>query len=254
MNIYQMLAYEGMRTFVGPWVSLALRVHVDGADNIPDECGALLVCNHRSMLDPLVLMTEVDRFMHFIAGAQGSVLPMLKTFYRMTGTVRPSGKDGRRAATGLDEAARLLDAGELVCVFPEGIDSLMRPDMTSQVSYFRTGFARVALDAGVPIIPAAIIPTDEIKLPPIAEQVVESYEQHTSVKRAPFKYLLYKKVLLRIGSPISLEGFTKEPLTKASIDMLSGKVRQVIMKLYNGWELDRFMYGKVPFDVYTDRV
>lgn len=249
-----MLAYEGARTFIGPWVSFALRVHSEGTDNVPDEGGALLVCNHRSMLDPLVLMTEVDRFMHFVAGAGGSVVPMLKTFYRMTGTVGRPAERGRRAPTGLEDAARFLDAGELVCVFPEGIDSLMRPDRISKVSYFRTGFARLALDAGVPIIPVAIIPTDEIKLPPIAEQVVETYEQHTPVNAGPFKYLLYKKVLLRVGTPVSLEGFAGERPTKASIDRLSGKMRQVIMKLYYGDDLDRFLYGQAPFDVYTDRV
>lgn len=254
MNIYRMLAYEGTRTFVGPWVSFALRVRSECADNVPDEGGALLVCNHRSMIDPLVLMTEIDRYMHFITAAHGSVLPMLKTFYRMTGLVQRSEEEGGRAATGLDESGRFLDSGELVCVFPEGIDSLMRPDKVSRVSYFRTGFARVALKAGVPIIPAAIIPMDEIRLPLIAEQVVESYEQHTPVKAGPFRYFLYKKVLLRIGNPISLEGFRGEPLTKASIDMLSGKVRKIIMKLYSGEDLDRFLYGKVPFDVYTDRV
>ena len=51
-----------------------------------------------------------------------------------------------------------------------------------------------------------------------------------------------------------LEGFMDEPLTKNAIDTLSGKLRRVVIKLYNGEDLDRFLTGKLPFDAYTDRV
>ncbi|HEY5526646.1 MAG TPA: lysophospholipid acyltransferase family protein [Candidatus Anoxymicrobiaceae bacterium] len=254
MNVYQMLAYESMRTFFGPWLTFAFRIRTEGAQNIPKEGGALLICNHRSVLDPIALMTEVDRYIHFVAGAHGFVIPTLKTFYHMTGMVRLSLKGGTRSGKGLDEAVELMKDGEIVGIFPEGIESFMRPDRASKISYFRTGFARMALEAGVPIIPVAVIPTEEIKLPAIPARIVSSYVDHPAAKEGSMRFMLYKRVLVRIGVPIDLSGFLEEPLTKNSIDTLSGKLRRVVIKLYNGEDLERFVTGDLPFDVYTDRV
>lgn len=254
MNVYQMLAYEGIRTFMGPWLSLAFRIHSEGADNIPDDTGALLICNHRSLIDPLALMTEIDRYIHFVAGSQGFVVPMAKTFYQMTGMMRLSMKGGVGSAKGIDEAVQLLKDGELVGIFPEGIESFMRPDRSSRISYFRTGFARVALEAGTPIIPAVVIPREEVKLPHIPGRIVDTCVQHPAAEEGPLRFMLYKRALVRVGVPIDLSGFLDQPLTKTAIDTLSGKLRRIVIKLYNGEDLDRFLYGKLPFDVYTDRV
>jgi 1-acyl-sn-glycerol-3-phosphate acyltransferase len=251
MNVYQMLAYEGVRTFLGPWVAFALRVRSEGTENIPEEGGALLVCNHRSTLDPLILINEVDREIRFLMGAKGSLVPLVRTFSRMAaGAHIPINR--RNSVMGIDEAVRLLEAGELVGVFPEGLESSMRPDRASGVRYFRTGFARVALEAGVPIIPAAMIPGDEIQVP-IVGAALRRARGGASVE-GPLKSMLHSSVLLRIGRPIGLEEFEDKPLTKSSIDMLSGKVRKVIIKLYNGEDLERFATGELPFDVYTDRI
>lgn len=253
MNVYQMLAYETLRTVVGPWIELGFRVHSEGIENIPEEGGALLVCNHRSILDPLALMNEVDRYIHFIAGSRGFVVPMIKTLYHMTGMVRLSLRGGQRSSRSIDRAVQLMQEGEIVGIFPEGIESFMRPDKASRISYFRTGFARMALVAGVPIIPAAVVPLEEVWLHP-TQGKVEKYPEHQAAKEGPLSFVLYRKILVRIGKPISLEGYLEEPLTKTAIDMLSGKLRRVVIKLYNGEDLDRFMTGKIPFDVYTDRV
>jgi len=112
MNIYQMLAYESLRTFVGPWLELGFRIHSEGAENVPDDGGALLVCNHRSILDPLALMNEVERYIHFVAGARGFIVPTIKTLYHMTGMVRLSLKKGQRSSRGLDQAVQLMRDGD----------------------------------------------------------------------------------------------------------------------------------------------
>ncbi|MBU4490507.1 MAG: 1-acyl-sn-glycerol-3-phosphate acyltransferase, partial [Actinobacteria bacterium] len=254
MNIYQMLAYEGMRTFIGPWLELGFRIHSEGAENVPEDGGALLVCNHRSILDPLALMNEVERYIHFVAGSRGFVIPMIKTLYHMTGMVRLSLRGGQRGSKGLDKATQLMRDGEIVGIFPEGIESFMRPDKASRISYFRTGFARMALEAGVPIIPAAVIPQEEVKPPAIPGKIMGVSMDHPASGEGSLRFLLYRKVLVRIGKPIDLEGFMDEPLTKNAIDTLSGKLRRVVIKLYNGEDLDRFLTGKLPFDAYTDRV
>jgi len=254
MNIYQMLAYEGTRTFLGPWLEMAFRIHSEGTENVPEEGGALLICNRRSILDPLALMNEIDRFIHFVAGQHGRVIPMVKTLYRMTGMVKLSLKDGSRTGKGIDQATQLLKKGEIVGIFPEGIESFMRPDRASRISYFRTGFARVAIEAGVPIIPACVIPYDEVKLPLVSTRSSGGFSGQPGAEEGPHRGTVYRKMLVRIGRPIYLDGYLEAPLTKTAIDTLSGKLRRVVIKLYNGEDLDRFLTGKKPFDVFTDRV
>jgi 1-acyl-sn-glycerol-3-phosphate acyltransferase len=254
MNVYQMLAYESVRTFLSPWVSFALRVRSEGIDNIPDEGPAVLACNHPSDLDQLMLMNEIPREIHFVAGAKGFVIPLVKTFSRMTSTLRSHKGGNGQKAMGMDEAVQMLGEGELIGVFPEGVESDMRPDRTSNISYFRTGFARAALEAGAPIIPVAIIPGEELKVPVVSGTLGRAHFRHGSPIESRLKFILRRSVLLRVGKPIELEEFEGRPLTKPSIDMLSGKVRQVIIKLYNGEQLDRFLTGELPFDIYTDRI
>jgi len=254
MNIYQMLAYEGMRTFFGPWLTFAFRIHSEGAENIPTEGGALLICNHRSVLDPVALMTEIDRYIHFVGGSRGFVVPTVKTLYNMTGMMKLSMKGGASTARGLEETARLMKDGEIVGIFPEGIESFMRPDRASKISYFRTGFARLAFEAGVPIIPAAVVPTEEVKLPELPAKVLNRAIDHPATKGGAMRFVLYKRVVVRVGKPIDISGFLDQPLTKTAIDTLSGKIRRIVIKLYNGEDLERFVEGKVPFDIFTDRV
>lgn len=249
-----MLAYETMRTLVGPWVSLSFRIHSEGTENMPEDGGALLICNHRSVLDPLALMTEIERYIHFVAGSRGFLVPTVRTLYRMTGMMRLSLKGSGRGVQGMDEAVRLMKDGEIVGIFPEGIESFSRPDRASRISYFRTGFARMALEAGVPIIPAVVIPQEEYKFPQLSGRLAGMLAETGSRDNGPLHFLLYKKLLVRVGKPIPLSGFLDEPLTKTAIDTLSGKLRRVVIKLYNGDDLDRFLTGRTPFDIYTDRV
>lgn len=253
MNVYQMLGYETLRTLLGPWLSFVFRIRSEGTENVPEVGGALLISNHRSILDPLALMNEIERYIHFTAGSHGVVVPMVKTLYRMTGMVRLSSRGGK-SPKGVDEAVSLLSQGELVGIFPEGIESFMKPDRETKVSYFRTGFARVAIEARVPIVPAVVIPGEEVKLPAVPGRLASKILEQPVPGNRPYRFLLYRNVLVRVGKPIHLDGYYDEPLTKSAIDTLSGKLRRVIIKLYNGQELDRFMTGKVPFDIYTDRV
>jgi 1-acyl-sn-glycerol-3-phosphate acyltransferase len=250
VNVYQMIAYESLRTFLGPLLEMGFRIHSEGAENVPEEGGALLVCNHRSILDPLALMNEIDRYINFLAGARGFVVPMAKTLYHMTGMVRLSLDRGAGSSAGVGRAVRLMQDGELVGIFPEGIESFTRPDRSNRISYFRTGFARMAIEAKVPIIPAVVVPHDELKMPITGRLLTGKADKREGASR----FVLYRQTLVRVGKPIDLDGFLEEPMTKSSIDTLTGKLRRVVIKLYNGEDLDRFMTGGKPFDIYTDRV
>lgn len=247
MNVYQMLAYESARTLFGPWLSFTFRISSEGSENIPRDGGALLICNHKSTLDPIALMTEIDRYIHFIAGSKGFIIPNIRTLYHMTGMVKLSGRAGSRPGRELEDAVRLMKDGEIVGIFPEGIGAFMRPDGGGRIRYFRTGFARLALEAGVPIIPVAVVHHGELK-------ANGARAGAGKLARAASPSSSNGRMLIRVGRPVDLDRIANDPITKNTIDTLSGKLRRIVIKLHDGEDLDRFVYGNQPFDILTDRV
>jgi hypothetical protein len=61
-------------------------------------------------------------------------------------------------------------------------------------------------------------------------------------------------VFVRIGKPLDMSGYFDQEMTREEISQISGKVRRIIIKLYNGEDLDRFLTGEAPFDIAYDRV
>lgn len=122
-----------------------------GQEKIPEQGGAVVAANHPSYLDPVLLSLQVKRPIRFMAWDALFRVPLLGALLRLFGAfpvdVRPG--SGRVAYAA---ARRLLEAGELVGIFPEGRRSRsgwMEPEL-------RAGAARLALEAGVPLLPATI--------------------------------------------------------------------------------------------------
>ena len=124
----------------------------EGEENVPAEGPALVVANHPSYLDPVLLSLEVRRPIRFMAWDAVFRVPLLGGFLRAFGAfpVDVRRGQGRKA---YEKARTLLQTGELVGLFPEGKRSRtgwMEPAL-------REGAARLALETGVPIVPASII-------------------------------------------------------------------------------------------------
>jgi 1-acyl-sn-glycerol-3-phosphate acyltransferase len=139
---------------VGTFTHLALRVRYLGLENVPPSGGAILAPNHISVLDPVVIAlgpVRVGRTVRFLAGAEffesryGIVAWALRRFQQIP--VRR----GRADWGALEDIAGVIRAGSLGGIFPEGRmgdgDGLQRG---------QRGLARVALAAGVPIVPVGI--------------------------------------------------------------------------------------------------
>jgi 1-acyl-sn-glycerol-3-phosphate acyltransferase len=139
------------------------RVEVNGVDNIPAEGGALLVANHGGGLWALdAAMTAVAVHVEHPAGRYlrplGADLlfatPGVGSFARKTGSTLACGQD----------AERLLEAGELVGVWPEGFKGIGKPfrERYKLQRFGRGGFVHAAIKSGVPIIPVSIVGAEEI--------------------------------------------------------------------------------------------
>ncbi len=138
------------------------RVEVRGIENIPDTGGALLVSNHSGTVayDSLMVQLAVhdEHPRHRLMRALGADFlfqtPFLGTIARRSGSTLATGSD----------AERLLSAGELVGVFPEGFKGIGKPftERYKLQRFGRGGFVSSALRAGVPIIPCSVVGAEEI--------------------------------------------------------------------------------------------
>jgi 1-acyl-sn-glycerol-3-phosphate acyltransferase len=135
-------------------MSLLIRMRFEGLENIPDAGGAILAPNHLSVLDPLVIALGVakrGRTIRFLAGAEFFERGRHIVAFGLRKFRQIPVRRGLADWSALNEIAGVIHAGSLAGIFPEGRvgdDGSLQPG--------HKGLARVAMAAGVPVIPVAI--------------------------------------------------------------------------------------------------
>jgi 1-acyl-sn-glycerol-3-phosphate acyltransferase len=144
----------------GPPVKLIFRLRASGKEHIPREGGFVLSANHLSNLDPwpLGLPMFPHRQIRFMAKAELFRWP-LGPIIKAGGAFRVRRGEGDTGA--IETAVQLAREGEVVAIFPEGTRREKGIKKRRQARP-HTGAVRVALEAGVPLIPAAITGTDQL--------------------------------------------------------------------------------------------
>ena len=150
---------------LGPILKLFFRPWVKGAENLPEEGGAILASNHLSFSDSFFLPLEVERRVTFLAKGdyftgRGIKGKLTAAFFKGINQVPVDRSGGRASEAALNKGVEILKSGELLGIYPEGTRS---PD--GRLYRGKTGIARMALEAGVPVIPVAMINTFEIQPP-----------------------------------------------------------------------------------------
>lgn len=156
------MVYSFLKHFVvGPPVRLIFRPWVEGLHHVPDEGPAILASNHLSFSDSIFLPLMVPRRITFPAkmeyftgnGVRGW---LTRQFFLRTGQIPIDRSGGSRSMAALEQGLAVLRQGELFGIYPEGTRS---PD--GRLYRGKTGVARLALQADVPIVPCAMIDTDK---------------------------------------------------------------------------------------------
>lgn len=254
LNVNQLLFYDFCRWTAGPFFSMAMGLRCEGAENIPEEGGALIVGNHRQpVLDPFCIGVKVERPINWAGVSWPLKIPILGSLWRGWGIVPLEITGDKKNVESLNLLVELLKDGELVGLFPEGAGAVANLHKVSRVATFKTGFARLALEARVPIIPVAIIARWEKHLPNIPPRLTRLFLDLPEFEKG-HPVSIYRKALVRIGRPIDLGELYEREVDRELINYISGKVRRVVMKLYNREDDDRFMTGEKPFDIACDRV
>jgi 1-acyl-sn-glycerol-3-phosphate acyltransferase len=150
---------------IGPWLRLLYRPQVEGIENLPTEGPAILAGNHLSFSDSIFLPLVCRRKITFLAKSDYFNSPGLKglftkLFMSAVGQVPVDRSGGRASEAALRTGLRVLGEGNLLGIYPEGTRS-----GDGRLYRGKTGVARMAIEAGVPVIPCAMVNTFEIQPP-----------------------------------------------------------------------------------------
>jgi 1-acyl-sn-glycerol-3-phosphate acyltransferase len=202
--------YRTLRKLLPPVLNPYLHVQVEGIDHVPDRTPAILACNHLSFIDSMVLPMNVPRPVYFLGKADYWDSWKTRWFFQGTGVVPVERGGGGKGEDSLKTGVQILGRGDLLGIYPEGTRS---PD--GRLYRGKTGPVRMALEAGVPIIPCAVFNTD--KAMPTGSYIPKR-EPVTVRYGAPLDLSRYRD---RRADPFVLRAATDELMYE--IMMLSGQ-------------------------------
>ena len=151
--IYTLLPEFLMRFLAWIIISVFYRIRPVGSQNIPDEGPAVIVCNHVSYMDPIILGGSIRRPMRFVMYYKIFDIPLLNVFFRTAKAIPIAAAHEDEQL--MNDAFATIDAeladGNLVCIFPEG-------GITGdgEVQQFRPGIEKIIERRAVPVIPVAL--------------------------------------------------------------------------------------------------
>ncbi|RTZ16494.1 MFS transporter [Vibrio aquaticus] len=127
------------------------RVNHKNLHHLPEKGGALLVCNHVSYMDALLLSAVCPRLIRFVMEEDYANLPPLKRFLNRAGVIPISATNRRSIVRAFGDVEQALAEGHIVCIFPEG-----RLTSDGEMNEFMRGMDLILKRSPVPVIPLAI--------------------------------------------------------------------------------------------------
>ncbi|MER6387911.1 lysophospholipid acyltransferase family protein [Streptomyces sp. NPDC059382] len=207
--------------FLGPLLRLLFRPRIEGLENIPEEGAAIIAGNHLSFSDHFLMPAILKRRITFLAKAEYFTGPGVKgrltaAFFRSAGQipVDRSGKNAGQAA--LREGLGVLAKGELLGIYPEGTRS-----HDGRLYKGKVGVAAMALGAGVPVVPCAMVGTFEIQPPG---------------QRIP----KIRRVTIRFGEPMEFSRYAGMESERAVLRAVTDEIMYAVLGLSGQEYVDRY--------------
>jgi 1-acyl-sn-glycerol-3-phosphate acyltransferase len=188
-----------IRFFAFVVARIVYRFKVRGDEHIPTESPAILVCNHVSFIDPVLLMAASPRPISFIMDHEIFRIPLLGWFFRLAKAIpiAPQKVDAQTYAQAFARAKEVLDEGDLLCIFPEGAIS-----RDGELAEFKGGVMRLLASNPVPVVPIAL------------QNVWGSFFSRAEGRAMtkPFRRGVFSRVGLVAGEPVAPQAVTPEGL------------------------------------------
>ncbi len=209
--IYKLVPEFLVRFVVWILVHSVYRLEKYGVEHIPDEGAAVLVCNHASFVDALIIAAASRRPIRFVMGHHVFRWPILSFVFKASHAIpiAPEKEDAVLKQKAFDEVSQALAAGELVGIFPEG-----RVTSDGEISAFRPGIAQIIARDPVPVVPMV--------LSGLWGSIFS--RAHGAVLSQPWRARPFRKVVLKIGEPVAPENVALESL-QDEVTKLRGEMR-----------------------------
>ena len=147
--------YKACQYTISPTLRGIWRVHATGVHHVPEHGAAIIASNHLSYSDHYFMPSVVPRQIFFISKAQHFDVPIQRWFFEQVGVIPLRRGEGDNEA--FTRSLQVLAEGDLFGIYPEGTRST-----DGKLHKGRTGVARLALLAKVPVIPVGMIGTDKV--------------------------------------------------------------------------------------------
>jgi len=187
---------------------LVYRFKVEGDEHIPTQGAAVLVCNHVSYVDAVLLMAASPRPIRFIMDHRIFAMPVLGALFRLGKAIplAPQKDDPAAYERAFAEARRVLDEGDLLAIFPEG--GLTRD---GELGEFKGGLMKILQTHPVPVVPMA--------LGNLWGSFFSRVEGGSAMRR-PFRRGLLSRVTLDVAAPLPAATVTPAALRERVAAML----------------------------------
>jgi 1-acyl-sn-glycerol-3-phosphate acyltransferase len=189
-----LLVPEYLLRFVAWMLSRGVyRFKVSGDENLPSQGAAILVCNHVSFVDAILLLAASPRPIYFVMDHRIFQVPVLGWLFRLGKAIpiAPRSEDAAAYESALDAAAKVLREGDLLAIFPEG--GITRD---GNLQEFKGGVMKILQRQPVPVIPMA--------LTNLWGSFFSRVERGEAMVR-PFRRGLWSRVGLRVGTSLSAQ-------------------------------------------------
>ena len=203
--------YPVCSRIIFPLINKIFIKEIIGLDNLPKKGPYIIAANHQSYIDPFLIairiVTIINRKIYFISTVNFFYKLCGKTLAEKWAKCIPLTDDSKKET--LEHALNILKEGKIVGVHPEGT---FDKSSSKELKYGKTGAARLALWAEVPIVPIGIINSDKIL--PVGSFLVRP-----------------KKAIIKIGKPLYFNEYYNKKITKKLLVSITARMMKEIGKL-----------------------
>ena len=180
-----------------------------GSKNIPNKGGFIIAANHSSYLDHFlifsIIVPRLNQNVHFLAKKEHFDSVIQRMWHNYAEAIPVDRESGGKK--GIRSAISALKKGKIIVIYPEGTRTL-----TGKLQKAKTGLARLALEAKVPVLPIGLIGTFEIL--PKGKYIPKP-----------------KKAIINIGNPMDFSRYYSKPMTKRLLRQITTKIMKEIARL-----------------------